>query len=277
MWSLQKPQHDVNTSMISIFRDVKTLLWDHTAPKFTLYYVWQTWVCLTVTWRARSITDWRVPAPEYSSQQVWSEIWKICILSASQVTLMLLVWKVTFSDHCMLPFYNILINQKKVVMAEKQSRCFHFWKFRLWSHLEHRKMCDHTFVWLFWIPRLEKLPRLEGLEKSIRTLRFLWIFLCGTLVPASLVAQRVKRLPAMRETWVRSLGWEDTLEKEKATHSGTLAWKIPSLEKPGRLQSMELQRIRHHWATSVSLSAGLFPGEARRKWEKKKHTPIIPR
>ena len=42
MWSLQKPQHDVNTSMISIFRDVKTLLWDHTAPKFTLYYVWQT-------------------------------------------------------------------------------------------------------------------------------------------------------------------------------------------------------------------------------------------
>ena len=62
---------------------------------------------------------------------------------------------------------------------------------------------------------------------------------------ASLVAQRVKRLPAMQETWVRSLGQEDPLEKEMATHSSTLAWKIPSTEKPGRLQSMGLQRVRH--------------------------------
>ena len=52
---------------------------------------------------------------------------------------------------------------------------------------------------------------------------------------ASLVAQRVKRLPAMQETWVRSLGQEDLLEKEMATHSSTLAWKIPWTEKPGRL------------------------------------------
>ena len=62
---------------------------------------------------------------------------------------------------------------------------------------------------------------------------------------ASLVAQRVKCLPAMRETWVRSLGWEDTLEKEMATHSSTLAWKIPWMEEPGRLQSMGLQRVGH--------------------------------
>ena len=55
---------------------------------------------------------------------------------------------------------------------------------------------------------------------------------------ASLVAQRVKRLPAMRETWVRSLGQEDPLEKELAPHSSTLAWKIPWTEKPGGLQSM---------------------------------------
>ena len=55
---------------------------------------------------------------------------------------------------------------------------------------------------------------------------------------ASLVAQRVKRLPAMRETWVRSLGQEDRLEKEIPTHSSTLAWKIPWTEKPGGLQSM---------------------------------------
>ena len=60
---------------------------------------------------------------------------------------------------------------------------------------------------------------------------------------ASLVAQRVKRLPAMRETRVRSLGQEDLLEKEMATHSSTLAWKIPWTEKPGRLQSMGSQRV----------------------------------
>ena len=60
-----------------------------------------------------------------------------------------------------------------------------------------------------------------------------------------LVAQRVKRLPTMQETWVRSLDREDPLEKEMATHSSTLAWRIPWTEKPGRLQSMGLQRIGH--------------------------------
>ena len=62
---------------------------------------------------------------------------------------------------------------------------------------------------------------------------------------ASLVAQTVKRLPAMPETQVQSLGWEDPLEKEMATHSSTLAWKIPWTEDPGRLQSMGSQRVRH--------------------------------
>ena len=61
----------------------------------------------------------------------------------------------------------------------------------------------------------------------------------------SLVAQRVKRLPAMQETWVRSLGQEYPLEKEMATHSSTLAWKIPWTEKPSRLQSMGSQRVGH--------------------------------
>ena len=60
-----------------------------------------------------------------------------------------------------------------------------------------------------------------------------------------LVAQRLQRLPGMRETWVRSLGWEDPLEKEMATHSSTLAWRIPWREEPGRLQSMGSQRVRH--------------------------------
>ena len=67
------------------------------------------------------------------------------------------------------------------------------------------------------------------------------------------VAQKVKRLPAMRETWVRSLGWEDTLEKEMATHSSTLAWKIPWTEKLGRLQFLGSQRVRHDCATSLIL------------------------
>ena len=58
---------------------------------------------------------------------------------------------------------------------------------------------------------------------------------------ASLVAQLVKNLPAVQETWVRFLGWEDPLEKEIATHSSILAWRIPWIEKPDRLQSMGLQ------------------------------------
>ena len=51
------------------------------------------------------------------------------------------------------------------------------------------------------------------------------------------MAQTVKNLPTMQETWVRSLGWEDPLEKEEATHSSILAWRIPSTEEPGGLQS----------------------------------------
>ena len=70
----------------------------------------------------------------------------------------------------------------------------------------------------------------------------------------------VKRLLPMQETLVRTLGWEDPLEKEMATHSSTLAWKIPWTEEPGRLQSMELQRVGHDWATSLSLRG--------RKWSK---------
>ena len=64
----------------------------------------------------------------------------------------------------------------------------------------------------------------------------------------------VKNLPAMQETQVKSLGWEDPLEKEMATHSRTLAWKIPLTEEPGRLQSMGSQRVGHDQATSLSFS-----------------------
>ena len=66
-----------------------------------------------------------------------------------------------------------------------------------------------------------------------------------TLTRASLVAQTVKRLPATQESRVQSLGQEDPLEEEIATHTSTLAWKIPWTEDPGRLQSMGSQRTGH--------------------------------
>ena len=60
-----------------------------------------------------------------------------------------------------------------------------------------------------------------------------------------MVAQRLKRLPPMWETWVQSLGWEDPLEKEMAIHSSILAWRIPWMEEPGRQHPMGLQRVGH--------------------------------
>ena len=80
------------------------------------------------------------------------------------------------------------------------------------------------------------------------------------------VAQTVKRLPTMRETQVQPLGQEDILEKEMSTHASTLAWKIPWMEEPGRLQSMKSQRVRHDWATSVSFTFW------RREWQP---TPVF--
>ena len=76
---------------------------------------------------------------------------------------------------------------------------------------------------------------------------------------ASPVAQRLKRLPPMWETWVRSLGQEDPLEKEMVTHSSILAWRIPWTEKPGKLQSTGSQGVRHNWETSLSLSLYWVP------------------
>ena len=68
---------------------------------------------------------------------------------------------------------------------------------------------------------------------------------------ASLVAKVVKNLPAMWETQVRSLGWEDPMKKGMATHSSILAWEIPWTEEPGGLQSMGSQRVRHDRATNT--------------------------
>ena len=74
----------------------------------------------------------------------------------------------------------------------------------------------------------------------------MYIYMCVYIyIWASLVAQRLKHLPAMWETWVQSLGQEVPLEKEMATHSSILAWRIPRTEEPGGLQFMGSQRVRH--------------------------------
>ena len=78
---------------------------------------------------------------------------------------------------------------------------------------------------------------------------------------ASLVAWLVNNTPAMRETWVQSLGWEDPLEEGMATHSSILAWRIPWTQEPGGLQSMASQKVGHSWMTKHSTQL-----EQRRSW-----------
>ena len=78
---------------------------------------------------------------------------------------------------------------------------------------------------------------------------------------ASLVAQMVKNLPAMQETWVQSLGQEDPLEKGMATHSNILAWRIPWTEEPGRLQSIGLQESDMTEQLTRTLPTWAYPKE----------------
>ena len=79
--------------------------------------------------------------------------------------------------------------------------------------------------------------------------------LFSQIMSVSLLLSRIQgfHLPAVRETWVQSPGWEDPLEKETASHSSTLAWKIPWMEEPGRLQSMGSKRVAHNCATSIHM------------------------
>ena len=79
----------------------------------------------------------------------------------------------------------------------------------------------------------------------------------------------LKNLPAVQETGVWSLGWEDSLQKVMATHSSVLAWKVPWTEEPGMLQSMGSLRVGHDWATSLSLFTFMH---WRRKWQP---TPVF--
>ena len=83
---------------------------------------------------------------------------------------------------------------------------------------------------------------------------------------SSLVAQRLKCLPLIWETWIWSLGQEDPLEKEMVTHSSILSWRIPWTEKCGRLQSTGSQRVRHDWAASLTYSLNLTQVRLNNKW-----------
>ena len=85
----------------------------------------------------------------------------------------------------------------------------------------------------------------------------LWMY-CGYIQTwVSLVAQMVKNLPAMWETWVWSLVWEDALEEGMATHLSILAWRTPWIEEPGGLQSMWSHRVRHNWVTKHTFKCTL--------------------
>ena len=81
------------------------------------------------------------------------------------------------------------------------------------------------------------------------------------------MTQLVKNLPTVHETWVRSPGQEDPLEKEMATHSSTLAWRVPWTEELGRLQSMGSQRVKHDCVTNFHFS--VFQKEDKRQRKKK--------
>ena len=109
---------------------------------------------------------------------------------------------------------------------------------------------------------------------------------------ASLVAQLVKNLPAMWETWVQSLGWKDLLEKGLATHSSILAWRIPGTGEPGGLPAMGSHRVGHDWSDLAAATKtaqmvrqwsaynagdlGSIPGSGKISWRRKwQPTPIF--
>ena len=104
----------------------------------------------------------------------------------------------------------------------------------------------------FWTVSL-RLWEDRGLTILYRQHPLLW-----TSTEQLLWWKTIKHLPTMPETRVRSLGWEVPLEKEMATHSSILAWKIPCIEEPGRLQSMGSQRVGHDWATSLYIHCRIY-------------------
>ena len=117
-----------------------------------------------------------------------------------------------------------------------------------------KAMTPHSSTLAWKIPWMEELGRLQSMGSH--RVRHDWSDLAAAAayyilrIPWWLRGKRI-HLP-MKKMQVQSLCWEDSLEKEMATHSSILAWRIPWMEEPGGLQSMRLQRVRHDWATSLS-------------------------
>ena len=122
------------------------------------------------------------------------------------------------------------------------------------DYILEKAMAIHSSIFSGRIPWTEDPNRPLGLQSQtqLSETNSYWLH-----IDFSLVAQVVKNLPAMWETWVQSLGEEEPLEKGMATHSGILAWRIPWREEPGGLKSMESPRVGHGWATNTFTFSGI--------------------
>ena len=167
--------------------------------------------------------------------------WGVCIPApvCLQVRLLPLGEGQSFSNTCLLPHVQTKLNVQLPCQLVQG---------RHWAW-EGGALTSHTSLLILLVPcqllivlqrhlLQEALP--EQPKRETVTLSSDSYFLT-----CSLAAQRLKRLPPMQDTWVRSLGQEDPLEKEMATHSSILVWRIPWAEEPGRLQSTGLQRVGH--------------------------------
>ena len=134
---------------------------------------------------------------------------------------------------------------KRPLMKESINRMCHSLTMEYYSALQRKKILSHAKKWMSFLTHYSFFSPSNASCKLLKR-----IFWSG----ASLVAQTVKNLPAMWETGVRYLGWEDPLEKGMVPHSSTLAWIIPWTEEPGGLQSIESQRVGQHWAANGLLS-----------------------
>ena len=131
----------------------------------------------------------------------------------------------------------------------------------------------HLRKWYRWVLKLKNQN--NGEKHIFVHLKNRYSFSIELLSPLpSLVAQRVKCLPAMWETGFESGVRKAPLEKERASHSSTLAWKIPWMEEPEKLRSMGLPRVTHDWATSLYLST-LIPTSAREVTRSPEHHKIF--
>ena len=117
------------------------------------------------------------------------------------------------------------------------------------NFLEEIASLSHSVIFLYFFALIDNEGFLSLLailwNSAFRCLCLFFSPLLFASLLVSMVAQRLKRLPPMQETQVRSLGQGDPLEKEMVTHSSILAWRIPQTEKPSRLQSMGSQRVGH--------------------------------